>query len=76
VQEVDAIIEELADATEITGPGFGDAGAPLKRHFDEHFAGSYLAMYKWLAFALKANFADFFEGTGSAAQFAAKLRAH
>ena len=32
----------------------------LDKCFDEHFAGSYLFMVQWLAFAVKVNFADFF----------------
>ena len=62
--EFDRIVEQLAATTEVWGPGFGDAGAPLGRNFDEHFASRYVAMLKWLAFALKVNFADFFDGKG------------
>lgn len=60
---VDALIDTLAGLTDIYSPGsdeFGDSGAPLSRQFDDHFAGRYKAMYQWLVFALKVNFADFF----------------
>lgn len=60
--KVQAIVKELADTTEIWGPGFGDAGAPLSMHFDDHFAGKYVNLGRWLAFALKVNFSDFFDG--------------
>lgn len=72
--EFDAIAASMSASTEIWGPGFGDAGAPMPRHFDEHFAGRYVAMLKWLAFALKVNFADFFDGKGSVAGLVAGLR--
>jgi len=58
---VEEIIEQMAKHTDVLGPGFGDAGAPLWRNFDEHFAGTYKAMFQWLAFAIKVNFADFFD---------------
>lgn len=66
---VDALIDDLSKSTEIYGPGFGDSGAPMSvdlngrqmnDNFNEHFAGRYKAMYQWLGFALKVNFADFF----------------
>lgn len=59
-ERLDSIIEQLAETTDVFGEGYGDAGAPLGRNFDEHFAGRYKAMYQWLFFALKVNFADFF----------------
>ncbi len=33
----------------------------LDRHFDEHFAGAYLRMIKWLLFCIEVNYADFFD---------------
>jgi len=71
---VDKIIESMSGITEIWGPGFGAAGAPMAHHFDDHFAGRYAAMLRWLAFALKVNFSDFFDGKGSVAKLAASLR--
>jgi hypothetical protein len=70
---VDAIIETLAKTTDIYGPGFGDAGAPMWRNFDEHFAGKYLSLSKWFLFALKANFQDFIEGVASAGSILASI---
>ena len=39
--------------------------------FDEHFAGNYLAMLQWLAFAVEVNFSDFFEGAAKPSSDAA-----
>ena len=48
---------------------------PLGPAFDKHFAGRYVAMVKWLAFCLKLNFSDFFDGAANIVQgFAAKLQ--
>lgn len=52
----------MAEHTEIYGEGFGDAGAPLERNYDEHFAGRYDAMLEWFMFALEVNFSGFFAG--------------
>ncbi len=52
----------MAAHTEIYGEGFGDAGAPLSRNYDDHFAGRYDAMIEWFLFALEVNFRDFFGG--------------
>ena len=70
---LDPMIETLARTTDITGPGFGDAGAPLMKNFDDHFAGRYAAMTKWLMFALKVNLLDFFDGKASVANMLAGL---
>jgi len=60
--DVNQIIQKLAAHTDILGPGFGDAGAPLDVHFDDHFAGRYRDLVKWAQFALKVNFANFLSG--------------
>jgi hypothetical protein len=52
----------MAEHTEIFGEGFGDAGAPMSRNFDDHFAGRYDAMIEWFLFALEVNFGGFFGG--------------
>jgi hypothetical protein len=62
LERIDALIARLAEQTDAYGDGFGDAGAPLDKQFDEHFAARYKAMYQWLMFALRVNFADFFPG--------------
>jgi hypothetical protein len=59
---IQEIVSELAGTTNIFGPGFGDAGAPLRVHFDDHFAARYGALVQWLWFALKVNFESFFDG--------------
>jgi hypothetical protein len=61
---VDEIMELMSQHTDIFGPGFGDQGAPLDKNFDDHFAGRYKAMYRWLVFAVRANFSDFFGESG------------
>lgn len=70
-----AIVEKLAAATDIYGPGFGDAGAPLSAHYRDHFAGRTKAMLQWLTFTLKSQYSDFFEGLrlGDAARALANL---
>jgi len=59
---VKQIIAKLAESTDVFGPGFGDSGAPLDIHFDDHFAGEYGNLIKWAQFALKVNFGSFWGG--------------
>lgn len=73
--QMDDIIGLLAEHTDVYGPGFGDAGAPLSSHFAEHFAGRYRAMFEWLWFALKVNFADFFGDSIGATDLAPRVSA-
>lgn len=61
---IDEIMQLLSQHTDIYGPEYGDQGAPLDKQFDEHFAGRYKAMYRWLLFAVRVNFQDFFDGFG------------
>jgi hypothetical protein len=56
------IRKTMAAHTDIYGEGFGDAGAPLSRNYDDHFAGRYDAMAEWFIFALEVNFSGFFVG--------------
>jgi hypothetical protein len=72
---LETLMDKLADGTEVWGPGFGADGAPLSRHFDDHFAGRYVAMLRWLAFALRSNYGDFFGDKGRVAELVATLRA-
>ena len=45
-----------------------DGKTPRLDHcFDDHFAGRYLEMIQWLAFAVQVNFADFFGAALNAA---------
>ncbi|NIQ97428.1 MAG: hypothetical protein GWN87_27080 [Desulfuromonadales bacterium] len=65
-ENVQTLVNALAESTDIFGKGdrgeFGDAGAPLSEHFDDHFAGRYRNLLRWLAFAMKVNFGDFLSG--------------
>lgn len=69
--EVDAIVKAFADYSEVDGK-------PLKTMFDLHFAGKLSDMYRWLAFALEANYSDFFgvfkQAGGALAQAAARFQ--
>ena len=47
----------------------------LDNVFDEHFAGQYIDMVQWLAFAVKVNFADFFDVAVSAVPAPASIAA-
>jgi len=60
--KVQKIVKTLAKMTSIFGEGFGDAGAPLDVHLEDHFAGRYGELVAWLAFALRVNYGNFFEG--------------
>jgi hypothetical protein len=63
-RRIDELMTLFAEHSDVFGDGFGDGGAPLAKNFDEHFAGRYAAMYQWLWFALRVNFADFFGDHG------------
>lgn len=71
---LNAMMDQLAQTTAIYGTGFGDGGAPMSRHFDEHFAARYDAMMKWFGFALWVNFGSFFGAEGSVEELVGKLR--
>lgn len=47
----------------------------LDRHFDMHFGGAYLRMFKWLVFSIEVNYADFFDAFREAQAKAAAKRA-
>lgn len=51
---VDAILMELADVTTV------EKGGLLRPNYDLHFMGRQGALMKWAAFALEAQYADFF----------------
>ena len=71
---LNAMMDQLAQTTAIRGNGFGDGGAPMSRHFDEHFAARYDVMMKWFGFALWVNFGSFFGAGGSVEELVEKLR--
>lgn len=64
-ESVADVVSRLATHTDIFGPGFGDQGAPLDTHYDDHFAGRYKALFSWILFALKVNFGSFLQGLGT-----------
>jgi hypothetical protein len=70
---LDPIIDAMMKTTDIYGPGFGDAGAPMARNFDDHFAGRYAAMTRWVLFALKTQLWDFFGDNASVQSMLAGL---
>lgn len=63
IADVEALQEALAERTTfsrgIKGTSTNTGAIPLAAHFDEHFAGRPYAMWYWLAFGLRLNFADF-----------------
>lgn len=71
---LNAIMDQLSQTTAIYGTEFGSGGAPMPRHFDDHFAARYDAMMKWFGFALWVNFGSFFGAGGSVEELVGKLR--
>jgi len=59
---LDAMRLQMARVTDIYGPGFGEMGAPLIKHFDTHFKGRMACASAWLLFALSMQVKDFFDG--------------
>lgn len=57
--ELDDIFQELAEVTLVDGK-------PLKPIYDVHFAGRHLAAHRWALFALRCQYADFFDAIASA----------
>jgi hypothetical protein len=62
VDEFDHFCEVLSEQTVVTGGAHGELEPQLSDVFAEHFAGNYLEMVQWLAFALGVNFGSFFAG--------------
>lgn len=60
--KVQKVVKVLAKTTAVFGEGFGDAGAPLDIHLEDHFAGRYGELVGWMKFALEVNYGNFFEG--------------
>lgn len=46
----------------------------LGKEFDTHFSGHLMRMYKWLAFCIKENYADFFSAAGDMKRLADTAR--
>lgn len=71
--ELASIAEELAKLTTVV---IDDKREPrLIDIYDDHFAGHYDALMKWLAFALEVNFRSFFAGTAGVRALAVRLMA-
>lgn len=67
---VDAILMELADVTTV------EPGGLLKPIYDVHFMGRQGALMKWAGFALRVQYADFFDVASAAlASFDARAAA-
>jgi hypothetical protein len=63
----DADVDYLCDtfaATTMVGPEGQDVALPLKDQFNEHFAGKYGDMVKWLWASLETNYGSFLGGLG------------
>src|SRR5204863_2493553 len=66
-QDLAYVCETFGDATEVIMP---DGRRPrLTKDFQElHFAGHFLELFQWIAFAIEANYADFFDAARSLAK--------
>lgn len=63
----DADVDYLCDTfapTTLYGPEGKDVQLQLKDSFNDHFAGKYGDMVRWLWAALETNYASFFDGLG------------
>jgi hypothetical protein len=69
--DVQGLCDVMAEWTMVKGPGPRDQ-VILTNVFDDHFAGRYGDLLKWLGFCLSVNFPSFFSGAapvkGSAAE--------
>ena len=70
--ELENLCEILADATEYSPEP--DRWLPLKKDSEMHWAGRYFDMFKWIAFALEVNYADFLGAQGSLGGFVSAVR--
>lgn len=55
---IDELTDQMAKVTIVTGT---EAGGKLDKIFDHHFMGKMSSLTKWLAFALRVQYADFFD---------------
>lgn len=64
--ELDNICEILAKVTEYSPDG-GNRWLPMSKGegVDEHWAGRYLDMFKWIVFGLEVNYSDFLDAPRS-----------
>jgi len=71
-EDMDAFCDVLAKTTEVAGGEYNQRSPQLADVFALHFAGKYLEMFQWLAFALEVNFGDFFSRALGSGALAAK----
>jgi hypothetical protein len=63
--EVESILRDFAEVTEVEhSPGTGNM-VPLKNCFDLHFAGNYLELIEWAAWSFKVNFGPLVSALGA-----------
>lgn len=66
-EDMTFLCNAMAERTLIQGSEYKGL-TKLQDVFDMHFAGRYLEMLRWLAFALEVNFGSFFRGLGARAE--------
>lgn len=71
--DFDQVVGTMAEFTNLIGPN-GEL-TPLTNAMEFHFGGNYSALFKWLGFCLKINYADFFSEQGPLATLLAKAKA-
>lgn len=77
-QDLDFAIDMLAEYTEVQQPNGDDGGerwTRLKQDMEFHFAGEYVRMFAWLAFALQVNYLGFLNGRGGLSAVLAQIKA-
>lgn len=62
--EVNFLCDTFAKGTQVSAEDTPDKVVLMKDVFDDHFAGRYGAMVKWLMAALETNFGSFLDGLG------------
>lgn len=69
----DTLMEVTDLLAERTTVNLGKQSPQLSQIYDAHFAGKLKAETKWFGFALKTQFADFFDGLGSLEELVARV---
>jgi hypothetical protein len=60
-KDLDFVTDAMARSTDLSGDG--EQWTTLHRVFDTHFSGEYGALARWLGFALRVNYPDFFSAS-------------
>jgi hypothetical protein len=63
-EDLEIFCEQFSSMTQLELTPGENNWVPLDKHFDQHFAGNYGAMFTWLGFCLEVNFASFFDAWG------------